>query len=960
MRIAFPCRPAFVCLALLLTVSSRVHADDFVTERAAVFRAYGATSQPDLVRLYHDTRTAALQSRSPGLLYRCVAYAELAGLDGELERTLQDILSTPPPDPRFYAYCIETLRARGALASNVPSILRASAALAGDDKDSVLAMLSDAFSWSKPPDALLAAARKGVNEVRTASRAVVIAAAMASWGLSGEASSALMSRASGKLSLSEMLLVLNALDQTGARKGARQAASGWIASRYPSSSQANLTLQELLVERESLLEPVLQAAAAASAWDILLDRIVPAKARSGEAVIDASIALLSIGKLSERAELLRRFYETRRDPDSLALYGNALISAGDAYMTQTALTMSPLSGKGLDDEPLLDLFDAVAILRDPQVLLGSSSLWSVAPREPQESRTVSEYARLMGDISLSDRLFGAFIVASGLGRDTRFNWEGSRYLANYYLDTGRLDLGVETARRALTQLIDEQGGRKITRSSQPARFVALFSRFGNVELMLKSVRDRRKDFPSSTLLDLLELDATEALGQWPTAIEITTRLGKADRPPARDVALAQVKARAGEIEEAISLYERAIAADPNVPEYVRPALLDLYARVSRWQAAEKIITDPEAGRSDTWFALGAFYEHYGQDDFAARAYGRLDDLSVTTDPREFARVIRFMSVYDPSKAASMLGHRIAAETSLDSKYEYISECLPQEAGQCAQYLTIGAGLQNGPLASDRRVLGLFHKLLSIRAARMRDYRTALAAAGSACAQDPGDIQNMQQLLDLAATSNPAQAEGIARSIAAILPLPSSFLELASAEFVLKRTDSAVARLCDALSVPLSPADVHRVTCVLLGLSFPNDLAAKTAGSVSSAWSWVEIARLAEAALASGDRKTAAELAARAGTGGVYSGRALWLTDFNVRAGLQTDALAAIALGLAQNADHPAFTIAEVDFARSSGSSTTASEALARALRRNPRPQFAALFRMESARLAARARSEAGK
>ena len=947
--------PRLAVIILVITAPAAAgrtgQAEGFFKTRESVIKTYGSSSVPDLTRLYHETTDKARTLPAEGLLYRRAAFAELAGLYSDQERALLDILKARRGDAEVVGFSIEVFRANGSLTANIAQVLSAVDALGDKDRISAVVDVAHGYKWSKPPAEVLSAVRKAAKgEAETASP-IQLAAALASWGYAGEAAETLAGKVSQERDADSLVALVRALDRIGARSRARRFAEDFFSKRLPAATPPGATLEELQIDREDRLELALGIAAESGAFDKLIDAVAVKGKAGDEALIDYATVLGGAGRYAEKAEVLRRLYELRRDADAAGLYGNALIRAGDAYSTQNTLMMSLLSSPGTDEDPYLDLFDAVSVLRDPQVFLQSASLFASLNRQPQTARSMSEYARVLGDFRLADRLFASFVVASNLGPDTRFNWEGSRLLANYYLDTGRLSDARSAAMRAIKQLLDVQGAKRMTRSSQPEKFIELFGRFGGVDQMLEYCVSREKDLPDSTLLLLMEQEALEKLGRWNEAWRVLARLNEGEPAAMRDVFLADSKSHAGRFDEAIRLYEKAIAADSRVPSRVRGDLMTLYAKAERWDDAMRFVTAGGSAGAASRVFLGAFYSKAGQIARAVRAYEMLDDITLEIAPEQLAPAVRFFAQRDPQKAARLLGRRLALQTSFWAKYDYMDECLPQDADMCASYLAIAATLEKGQLEADHQLMGLFYRLLSIRAEEFRDYRAARAAARAACAHDPRTLENQQQLARILSGADAAGAEGVARSMYAALPLPSILLELADAELSLKRISDAGRHLDELAAAGLSPAESHELICLLERYPVGRERVEKVREAITSAWSWTLRARLADAALARGDSASALGYAGPVIENGTYVGRALWAADFYARAGDPGQAGTVIELFKAASSDHPALVIAEVDIARSRGDLAGASGAVASARKRALRPHFAALFRMEAARAA---------
>jgi hypothetical protein len=936
---------------------------DFFQARREVFRAYRATPVPELTRLYQETADRYAKAKSPGFLYRAAAFAELAGLYGQQEQLLLEILSTGAPGGRLVKFCIEVLRARGDLRANMAPVMAAIERLSGDERTSALIAAAGACEWTKPPDELLTAVLAQDAAGLKTRDAVELAQALASWGMRDKAADMLAGRASAAGTDDEAALALsNNLRMFGAVDAARRLAADSYARAHPVEEPQSEPLGDFYISRERALAPAVSLAQTANAWDLLINKIAARGKQSAGALIDYAVILDAAGAYGEKAEVLKRLSDSRRDAGSAALYGGALIQAGDAYSTQEALTGSLLEGPGLDENPYLDLFDAVIVLRDPQTVLRAAAAYANLFPEPQAARMMSEYVRVLGDFRTSDKLFASFILSSGLGPDTRFNWEGSRFLAEYYLNTGRLEDGKATARRALAQLLDVQGKKEMSASAQPEKFVALFDRFGGVDELLQYCLSRQDEMPNGTLLALLELEAYEHSGKLDEALAIVKQLYGRDNPALYASFVADTYARTGHVEESIKFYQEAVAGGRQIPKSVHQRLLEQYKKTGRWDEAQELLSSIlDAQGPGAWLYIAGFLEEAGQAARAGRVLSGFDDPSVNAGAAEISTAVRFFAgAADYERSSRILLQAILPEESFGAKYDLLSETLPESAAACGNYLQLGERLEKGPLGTDHRLIGAFYRMLSIRAAKLDDYDTAFAAAKAACAHEPQRIENALQLAAIADAVHPDDQEGAAETAYAALPSSEKLLVLIEAELALSRTGAADGHIGELLLMPLPAAEAFELSRLLAAYPVKSELVAKAIGAATSAWPWTLRANLADAALAGGDRESALAQARTVVAGGSYVGRAFWAAGFYAKSGMPSDAGAALALFAASSEGHPAVALAEVDLAAGQGNAAGAAGLAASAARRYSRPQFAALFRMEAARSsAAKANSSGG-
>jgi pentatricopeptide repeat protein len=943
--------------AALLFVPGALAGEDagkgLVEEREAIIRAYGNSSTEELTKAYEEAAATGGEAAEPAILYRRAALAELLGRYDDEEKALAEILArgARAEDVRFI---IEAFRAMGRLGENARNILPALDLLAPAERTGALAAIAKGRAWTKPSEELVAAVESEAARKIGAGNLILFAETLASWGRADEAVDALVKRAKEpNLEHEEMLAVLDALRRIGARESARGIAERAFA-QLPSGAPAGLEgLHELYKERDETLSSFGDVAQAALAWDRLLDRAAAVERRSIAGAVGYAALLGRAGKAAEKAEVMRRLREMLGDGDSAALYAQALLAAGDAYSAEGMLAPALISGTGADPGAYFDLFDSVGAVRDPEILLLAARVYAELFPDPQNARMVSEYVRVLGDYRTADKLFAAFVEESSLGPQTRFNWEGNRLFAEYYLSTGRLEEGRRTALGAVSELLAAQGTKEMTRSAQPEKYVALFAKFGGVAELLDYCRSREKDLPGSVLLALLEREACASLGLKDEALEITRRIFKGGKK-ADTVAHAAEAAHIGRNKDAIALFEQVYpggadalskATDEDINHFldavpdnaaIVKSLINLYAKEGRWDDAERLFMGA-SDKSDmgSWVALGGLFEAGGQHERAARAFEKAEDGTLSAEPAAVGAAVRFfVGDGQTREAANVLSRRIAMETSYDAKATIVLESMPRAAAECAGYVPIGKSLAKGPLGGDRQIAAYYWRELAARAGMLRDGAVALAADREATAAGPGSVEN-------AITGAPAAEAAQSR-----IPSPQAILRLAETELETGQTEEALAHIKTLSAMTLDKGAAYGLAELVGEHAVPAATIRGVAASANSAWPWTVRAQIADALLASGDKEAAAGEAKAIMKGGTYVGKALWAGDFFTRAGVAAEAQAAL------SGEHPALTIAAIDDARAAGDASYAKALVASAQRTARGRQYAALFRMEAARLSA--------
>jgi tetratricopeptide (TPR) repeat protein len=556
-------------------------------------------------------------------------------------------------------------------------------------------------------------------------------------------------------------------------------------------------------------------------------------------------------------------------------------------------------------------------------------------------------------VAASDELFNKFVSLSDLGADSRFNWEGSKLLAQYYLDTGRLEMGKAMAITALRQVVDGQAGKQMTRSRHPDTYVALFERFDGVETMLDYLRERRKDFPDSIFLSLMEEAALVSLGRAQEAVEASQRAHPRESAVGRKVLLGELYAKMGRFEEAARHYEMAIAADAQAPHAAYLTLAGLYARLDRMQDAERLLSDAaERFGSSMWFSAGGFFAGQGDAVRASRAYRMLDDLGARVDAKAFGEAARFLAANGEAEPmADMLARRLTVQESFEAKAEYVVECMPWESAAAPKYMIVGERLAEGRLSYDHALLAFFYRALSERSAMLLDAATAVSAASKAVEHE-GD--NPQSLANLVAVTAGRPSEAAARAALAAhakVPSAAALLALAEAELALGRAESGCGRLAAAFSAPLTSGETARALRLTTRHGLERPLLGKLPFGPAPGRPWQMHALLAEAAAAGASEATAASESRLATEGGDYIGRALWAAELYLNAGAGDRAREVMDARKACG-EHPAVALFDVEAARRAGDAAAALDAATAACRTYSRPPAQAVFAAEVARLKA--------
>ena len=923
--------------------------EGFFATRDGLIRLYGNASAANVTPMYERATETYERTPTQRLLYERAVLAELAKLRGIEAILLVEIIEKGGADGRLVTFAVEEIRSHGGLVEHAKSLAAAAGRLQGQERFEAVRALAQGFLWASPPREVEELVRREMPKVADARQAAWLAGALASWGYRDEAGKALVERAvRGDVDVETRAVLAAVLDGFGMRQEARGIAKETFAALELGAPPADTSLDDVLVARADSFAPYIELAKAADASDLLLDRVRPSVGRQEDwRYIDYAIVLKETGLLAERAEALSALAGAGKTPAAAAAYGAALQSAGDAWSAEKVITASVLSGGAAGENAFLDLIDSIFALRDAAALCPMAVLYSVSEDSPQASRMMSELLRRTGDIAASDELFNKFILASNMGPESRFNCEGSRLLAQYYLDTGRLEMGRATAMTALRQAVDGQAGKSMTRSRHPEAFVTLFDRFDGVEAMLDYLRTRRKDFPGSVFLSLMEEAALIRLGRVEEAIAASERAHPRESAVGGKVLLGEVYAAMGRYDEAAKHYEMALAADSNPPSKAYLTLAGYYAKAGSMQDAERLLSEA-AGRAGLpmWFVTAGFFASEGDTARATRAYRLLDDLEADVDAESLGEAVRFLAGHGQVEAAAtMLARRLSVQESYGAKGDYIVRSMPRESSSAAAYLALGAKMAEGDLIYDHALLALFYRELSERAGILLDAATAVAAASAAVEHDGENAENLSRLV--AATAGRPSAAAARAALAAYAKAPSvaALLSLAEAELSLGRTESGCGRLSAAASLAMTSGEAMRAMSLAMRYNVQRFVLDKFASASEQAWPWQAHAFLAEVAFAAGGEPVAVSQAKLVAEGGSYPGRALWAADFYFVAGAPQRA-SDVTAAWKSRGEHPALALLDVEAARRRGDSSAAREAASAGCRAYPRPPLQYLFSAE--------------
>jgi hypothetical protein len=938
--------PAFIIIlcGALTAWPQEAGKDSFLAVRSQTIALYANSAASANESAYQQTSKAYEAQKTETLLIKKAVFAELAGLRSTQLKLLVEILANGDQGPEFVEFAIETARAQGGIAENLKPIIAAISRLPGGDRVGAAKTIAHAFLWRKPPEEVLSLVRTVAPDAPLADRAF-FAEALVSWGFRDEASELVLAPAfaAGTPADTRVELV-RTLDRLGFRADADKEMRRFLAGYSLPSSTPEESLDEISADHSEQMTPVLDMANVTASLDAFLAK-TPVDASAGvPKFIDRSIVLDGGGMVTEKAETLKLLKESHPSGEAQGLYGGALLAAGDAWFAEATL-LAAFTGKTAPGENAhLDLLDSILNIGDATALSAIAAADAVGSPKPQEARMMSEFVRGAGDIDLSDQLFEKFEVASGIDAQTRFNWEGSRLFANYYLDTGRLELGRTTAMTALRQFIEAQANKEVNRSTRADQYVTLFARFSGVDKLLDYCRAREKDFPGSQLIALLERGALIELGRADEALAAAARTNERKTPQERDIALAAANAEFGRADEATRLYKSALARNSKTAGEAYIALADLYAKAGKWNDARELlfgVASKEGGEG--WLTVGDFFAQRGQKIHAVAAYDMLDDLSIDLDPKHFGTALRGLAEGGAiSKAGGMLGRRVMMQTSFDAKAAYIIASMPQTSASAQGYMAIAAEIEKGPLGADAQLVSLFYRSLSERAEMLLDAGTALAAAEAAVARDGEDSQNLYRLAVL--TSNRPVEEGsrAALNLYGSVPLSRALIALIESELTRGVTDKAHSRIAFALETNLSTSEVAKLLDLYSRFPMPGGILDRTSAIATSAWPWVFHARLADLALAAGDYELADKEAVIAADG-TYVGRALWTAAFYARAKHPEQTATGLKRARAA-ADHPALRLAEIDLAVAGHDFDGAAAASTAARQAFSRPPIANLFR----------------
>lgn len=954
--IAMPCRFGVTALLLALMFSgvalgAEAGNDGFLAMRADAIRLYGEASPARLETLYQDATAAYAENGVLYQLHRRAVYAELAGLKTTQAKALLEAAARRDADPGLVLFMLEVLRSRGLIAQNSAAVADAVDRLSGDARLRAVRTLGVSFRWTRPPAEIETLVRGEAGQAARLEDLMFLAGVLSSWGR-GEEAQRLLARRAGSPgeNVEARLHAARGMAAMGFDREALDIAESTFSALRLSPPAEGIPLSAVETRSEDRLEAPAALAQVAGAWDVLLEKTSVAEPRPDAwRIFDRAAVLAAAGLSGEKAETMALLAELTGSPEAKGLLGAALLEAGDAYGAGAVLFSAVLSESGAGDNAHLDLIDSLTSAGDADMLSTLALVYSLSQGSPQSARMMSEIMRHIGNMAAADQLFAAFIELSNLGASSRFNWEGSRLLASYYLDTGRLVMGRETARTALRQYVDLQGARTSARSPHPERFAALFERFGGVEELLEYCRERKGDFPGGTTLKRMEMEALIRLGRADEALAAAADISKDDPPQVRNVDMAGLSESLGRYEQAQRLYEEALSAGGPVPATVRASLAGLYARSQRWDdAREALLNSKELSLPDSYASAADFFDSIGEDAFAAPLYERLDDLTLNVSPMLMGKAVRFLVREGRyGSAASMFAKRISAQSSFAAKADYLIEILPRESLSVAKTLAFGAALEETSVGIDHQFMGLLYGELARRAVMFADGAGALAAAEAAVAQEADNAISLRMLV-FAAAGNAARGV-VAAANAAYEKAPSrdALFDLIEQELAEGHGEAAYNRIAYALELPLGIDDTGIILDLMERYGAPDTLVVRVSAKARASWPWTYHARLAEIALLCGADEVAAREAGIVAAETGYIGRTLWVARFYARLDGMDEAKAALAEAIAKQ-DHPALRLLEMEIAYAEGDGGRAAGLAVSAAQAFGRRPYTGLFAAERA------------
>jgi hypothetical protein len=913
---------AIAAFAGLCAAQAREDPDgEFLEARKEVFRLHGSAPLTDARRLYERALRGYKDTGKTYFLYKAESLALLSADPQAREEMLFEILQQGGRGGRFVLYLIEFLRANGALDRRIGDLLPYIAGLSRDERLRAARALSFAYAWQPPPDGVETLIREFLDGPLPLRDFLYFNRALAGWGHRDQAVEKLRSKGlAADLDPRSRAEVAAALAALGAVEAAREVAAAEFAESTPAAAR-DYALEDIWMVRQARFSRLVDIASPTSAWDLLLAPLFREAAADRWRSVDAAVVLDAARMPCEAAEQLALLRKVEPSGHVDALYGGALVRAGDSYSARDALLSAAMWAEGGEDLQY-DLADSLAALRDVRTMTATAKLQSLLYLEPQQARTLSDLLSVQGEYAAADTLFTIFVEKSGLGSDTRFAWQGRRLWAVHYLDTGRLEEGRKAAFEAVAALLEQPNLTESIRSPVPDRFVALFKRFGGVADLYEYCGEREKN-DGGILLYRIEQAALEFLGRWDEAIALEDKISGGMDPVNRDLFKAAAYFRARRYDDAARRYRAAIAADAQVPSKAYEQLAAALARLGRWEEVEEVVRRPTgAGDPMADAALAAFFESYGRTGRAARTYRRLDDLSLSVGPGLLSAAVRlWVKTGDIERAAGALSRRIAAEAGYDRKLAYLSAVLPAGPGLEDAYLALGTALENGVLGADAQLLARFYRALGAAFERTLAPESALSAYRRAAALEKDNPENMVRLCLASARLYPAEAAAAARRYLTVLPDPMVLIERIRADFESGDPGTAREGLGELSRTALSAPEQARITIVLE--RFGADEAVISALTASgNLWPWVLRARLQEKPVTV-PVSSILELRRE----GAYVGRALWAVRVLARAGLAEEAQRVLAECRRDRGAHPSLFLLEADIARSQGRVDKAVSAL---------------------------------
>lgn len=906
-----------IVLAELSFSSQGSREGDYFQVREKTIELYAAASASDLADYLERCRRSYRDTEQTYFLRRAAALAHLAG-DGAIEeKRLIGVLQSDEETPRFLLYVIEFLRARGTLDDHIDDVLARVRELDRRDGLDAASALAFAYAWRQPPEKVISLVTRAAADDPTPDRLAGFARALAAWGYRRDAEKLLSEAAiaAGK-DLRTVAYFVGALGSIDARDAAREVAASAFQGHKLRAVSSATPLGDAWTQRRARLSRLGDMAAAASAWDRLLETVASA-ARPDWRAFDRAAVFEAGGFHVESAEALADFRSSRVGFDSDALYAGALVRSGDAWSARAKLLPIVALGPLAPADVQYDLADCLDMLRDYRTMESFAMLGAIGDLAPQQARTMSDWLRARGKYEAADGLFRVFVEKTGMGDESRFAWQGKRLWAIHFLDTGRVEKGVSAAEEAIRLLVAETRLRNNRRSPEPKKFVALFERVARVDYLADFAARKRVEFPDAILLARIEKEALEKLGRWDEAIKLDAEINQDADEVERALFAASANARAGRWEEAAEAYEKAIGSDARVPSAAHFKYAEASAQLERWHDVERsfarMIPNNQAAQA---VELGAFLSARGRIESARRVWARLDDLSIEVTARQLAAALRFWvdnALYD--EAADALARRLGLQNSRMAKVAFIKEAMPRSHRQAVGFLALGEKLEEGPLGSDAALLAHLYRRLGSIFERTLDPALALVAYRRAARIQPGSPAAFLAIARLGSFGDPDRALEASAEAGSRLPVTSGLVDRVVREIVSGQLDAARQGLRELAGKALSTAEATLLVDALERSAVALTDASQLAEGANY-WPWILRARLAEAV--GGDDEEFVERVRAISQEGSHVTRALWAARALLRRRRYDEAADVLAAHARGQGAHPAAELLAAEIAAQAG------------------------------------------